>query len=132
MPEPAIYHESAGQGTPTLVFVHGWCADSSDWRYQRAFFAPSNRVVTCDLRGHGNCPELADGYDIETGGRDVAHLLATDDIAPAVLVAHGMGCRVALEATRHAPDLLTGLVLVDGDRHVVGDPDAALAESRAR
>ena len=132
MPDPRFHYKSSGQGAPPLVFVHGWCGDSADWRYQRDFFAPTNRVVICDLRGHGDSRHITAGHDIETGGADVAELLTEQGVAPAVLVGHGMGCRVALEAARLAPDTLTGVVLIDGDRHTVGDPEAAVGEARKR
>ena len=115
MATPPIHSESSGQGTPPLVFVHGWCGDSEHWRYQRDFFVPSNEIVTVDLRGHGRSRDTAEGLDIETGGADVAALLQAEGASPAVLVGHGMGCRVALEAARRAPDALTGVVLIDGD-----------------
>lgn len=132
MSNPPIHSETSGQGTPPLVFVHGWCGNSADWRYQRAFFEPSNAVVTCDLRGHGASTGIVEGLDIETCGADVASLIAAMDASPVVLVGHGMGCRVVLEAARLQPDAPAGVVLIDGDRHVAGDPDLAVEESRKR
>jgi pimeloyl-ACP methyl ester carboxylesterase len=132
MSNTPIYRETSGQGTPPLVFIHGWCGDSTDWRYQRAIFAPSNEMVACDLRGHGRSRDIVEGLDIPTCGGDVADILATPGLSQAVLVGHGLGCRVALEAARLRPDALTGVVLIDGDRHVAGDPDLAVEESRER
>lgn len=127
-----IYSERRGHGTPTLLFIHGWCADASDWRNQRARFETSNLVVTCDLRGHGASADIVDGCDIPTAGADVAGLIAQDGVAPAVLVGHGLGCRVALAAAALAPEALVGVVFIDGDRHAVGDPEAAIAACRKR
>lgn len=132
MSNPPIYHETSGQGTPPLVFVHGWCGDSTDWRYQRAFFEPSNEVVTCELRGHGASKDIVEGLDIPTCGSDVAGVITALAASSVVLVGHGMGCRIALEAARLLPDTLTGVVLVEGDRFVVGDPNLAVEESRNR
>ena len=131
-PNTSIHSESGGDGTPTLLFVHGWCADSTYWRYQIPRFEPSHRVVTCDLRGHGASKHIIEGLDVQTCGSDVAGLLASCDSSPAVLLGHGLGCRVVLEATRLEPDAVMGVVLIDGDRHVAGDPDAIVRESRAR
>lgn len=127
---PSIHSESGGECEPVLLFVHGWCADSSHWRYQRAHFELSNQVVTCDLRGHGASSGIADGLDVQTCGSDVARLLVRDDLGPAVLVGHGLGCRVVLEAARSEPDAVMGVILIDGDRHVAGDPDVVVRESR--
>ena len=130
MSNASIHSESSGQGTPVLVFVHGWCTGSTDWRYQRAHFESAHRVVTCDLRGHEASKSIVDGLDVETCGSDVAGLLAKAGHSPAVLVGHGLGCRVVLEAARLAPDAVVGVVLIDGDRHVAGDPELAVRESR--
>lgn len=132
MTNAAIHSETGGQGTPTLLFVHGWCTDSTSWRYQRAQFESSHQVVTCDLRGHGASKDIVDGLDVETCGSDVARLLAAGNLSPAILVGHGMGCRVVLEAARLEPDAVMGVILIDGDRHVAGDPDVAVREARDR
>ena len=132
MTEVSIHSETGGEGTPRMIFVHGWCADSSHWRYQRAHFEPSHEVVTCDLRGHGASKSIVEGLDVETCAADVAHLLAEDDVSPAVLVGHGLGCRVVLETARREPDAVMGVILIDGDRHVAGDPDLVVHESRER
>lgn len=132
MANPRIHSETSGEGTPPLLFIHGWAGNSADWRYQRAFFAPSNKVVACDLRGYGASTDIVQGLDIETCAGNMVDLLAAEDGSPVVLVGHGLGCRVALEAARLVPDALTGVVLIDGDRHAAGDPDLALDEARKR
>ncbi|MGH2582574.1 MAG: alpha/beta fold hydrolase [Anaerolineales bacterium] len=37
----------------TLVFLHGFGGQATDWRDYLRHFAPRNRVVALDLRGHG-------------------------------------------------------------------------------
>jgi pimeloyl-ACP methyl ester carboxylesterase len=70
--------------------------------------------------------------DIQTAGSDVADLLSGDEGSPAVLIGHGMGCRVVLEAVQHARDAVVGVVLIEGDRLVAGDADLAVREARER
>lgn len=132
MPDAPIHSESSGQGAPALLFVHGWCTDSADWRYQRAHFEPSHQIVTCDLRGHGASKHIVDGLDVQTGGSDVAGLIAKHAHAPLMLIGHGLGCRVVLGAVRRVPGSVMGVVLIDGDRHVAGDPEMAVREARQR
>ena len=119
-----------GEGRPPLVFVHGFACSLEDWRAQLEHFRRSHRVVACDLRGHGKTPGEAPECSIEHYGGDVAALLATLEIAQAVLIGHSMGCRVVLEANRLAPERVAGLVLIDGSRQGVGD--GAAAENAAR
>ncbi len=97
---------------------------------QLDFFSQTNEVVACDLRGHGATPGRPHECSIEHYGGDVAALINSLALKPAVLVGHSMGCRVVLEANRLAPDRVAGIVLVDGSRLASGDPDAA--ESAAR
>ena len=96
------------------MLVHGFTCAHDDWSRQVAHFAPRHTVVTCDLRAHGKSSGNAQDCTIETYGRDVAAVMDALDLAPAVLVGHSMGCRVVLEACRHVPARLAGLVLMDG------------------
>lgn len=120
-----------GQGRPPLVFVHGFACSLEDWHAQLEHFRRSHRVVACDLRGHGKTPGEPPECSIEHYGGDVAALLASLEIAQAVLVGHSMGCRVVLEAARLDPARVVGLVLIDGSRLAAGDPAAADAAARS-
>ncbi|WP_313676104.1 alpha/beta fold hydrolase, partial [Mycolicibacterium sp.] len=104
----------AGAGNPPLFFVHGFACDASDWRAQVAAFAATNTVVTCDLPGHGESTAAASQHSIASCGAAVAEALAELALPPAILIGHSMGCRVVLDAARLRPDLVAGLVLVDG------------------
>ena len=44
--------EETGHGTP-VVLIHGWTCDRSYFAPQRDHFARAHRVVSVDLRGHG-------------------------------------------------------------------------------
>jgi pimeloyl-ACP methyl ester carboxylesterase len=114
-----------GAGNPPLFFVHGFACDASDWRAQVAAFAATNTVVTCDLPGHGESTAAASTYTIASCGAAVAGALDELALPPAILIGHSMGCRVVLDAARLRPDLVAGLVLVDGSRIAEGDPVAA-------
>src|SRR5579884_3628586 len=39
--------------TRTLIFIHGYGGNSSQWIYQLRFFGQSMRVIAPDVRGHG-------------------------------------------------------------------------------
>jgi pimeloyl-ACP methyl ester carboxylesterase len=114
-----------GRGTPALVFVHGFGCDHGDWQLQLEHFEKTHDVVACDLRGHGETPGRAHECSIEHYGGDVAALLNNLELANSILVGHSMGCRVALEAARLAPERVGGIVLIDGSRLASGDADAA-------
>ena len=45
--------DSAGEGSPHLLFLHGWCGDRSFFAPQFDHFSAAHRVVSVDLPGHG-------------------------------------------------------------------------------
>ena len=47
-----LYYETHGEGQP-LLFIHGLGSSTLDWEFQVAAFSSSYRVITFDLRGHG-------------------------------------------------------------------------------
>ncbi|HEX6265550.1 MAG TPA: alpha/beta hydrolase [Burkholderiales bacterium] len=114
-----------GQGAPALVFVHGFACSHEDWALQLKAFEQTHRVVACDLRGHGATPGRPHECSIEHYGGDVAALVNNLGLPSAILVGHSMGCRVVLEAARIDPARIAGIVLVDGSRQGMGDPEAA-------
>ncbi len=124
-PSPPIWYERAGTGAPPLVFVHGFACSHADWQPQLDHFAATQTVVACDLRGHGATPGDPADCSIETYGADVAALLTTLDLRGAVLVGHSLGCRVVLQAALEVPERVAGVVLVDGSRIGMGDPETA-------
>lgn len=125
LPGTRLFYEQAGHGNPPLVFVHGVACAHDDWHAQVDHFCPRQRVVACDLRGHGASTGDPARCDIETYGADVAALLRALDLPPAVLVGHSMGARVVLQAYVDAPQRVAGLVLVEGSRVGTGDPQVA-------
>lgn len=120
----------AGDGGTPIVFVHGFACDRSDWRAQMEHFAPLREVIACDLPGHGATPGRPAECTIERFGKAVAGLVESL-AAPALVVGHSLGCRVALEANRISPARIAGLVLIDGSRMGSGDPAQAGKAMRA-
>src|SRR5215218_4081831 len=120
-----MHCELSGDGSPSVVLVHGFASDHTDWTAQVEALSKRCRVATCDLRGHGCTPGKPHDCSIETYGADVAELVVSLQRAPAVLVGHSMGCRIVLEAARQQPGAVAGLVLIDGSVTGIGDPEAA-------
>jgi len=120
-----------GRGAPPLVFVHGFGCEHTDWHFQVDFFSEKSETVACDLRGHGQTPGRPEECTIEHYGGDVAALVNNLELSGVFLIGHSMGCRVVLEAARHLPKKVSGLVLVDGSRLAFSDPDGAERNARA-
>ena len=109
----SIHYQVRGTGAPALVFVHCWCCDRSFWDAQVPYFAEKYRVVTVDLAGHGESPADREAWTIPAFGLDVVAVVEKLDLRQVVLIGHSMGGPVILEATRHIPERVIGLVGVD-------------------
>lgn len=117
-----IHYDDQGEGRP-LVFIHGWGMSSRVWRFQAERFAPSYRVITIDLRGHGESglPE-GEGLSMADLAADVAALFRELDLERAVLVGWSLGALVCLKSYGSVRDRLAALVLVGGTpRFTAGD-----------
>jgi pimeloyl-ACP methyl ester carboxylesterase len=116
-----IRYEMVGEGSPPIVFVHGWSCDRSYWREQVPHFAKTHRVVTIDLGGHGESGTGREDWTMAAFGADVKAVLEHADLRGAVLVGHSMGGPVILEAAKLAPGRVAALVPVD-TLHDVDEP----------
>lgn len=124
-----LQHSDQGTGEPVLVLIHGLCCDWSDWQPQIDAFAGSHRVIAPTLRGHGQArspsPRGDGELDMATLASDVVALLRAKGVTQALVGGHSMGTRVAHEVRRQAPDIVKGLILVDGSDSALGDAERA-------
>ena len=102
-----------GEGRP-VVLLHGLASTCRIWDLVAPILARDFSVIAIDQRGHGDSGKPEQGYDFTTVAGDVASLLAGRDIKRPVLVGHSWGADVALELAVTRPDLLEGVVFVDG------------------
>lgn len=131
-----IAYESLGDGTPAVVFVHGWSCDRSYWSAQVQPFSRDFKVVAVDLAGHGDSGLGRASWTIGAFGDDVAAVVRGLALERVVLVGHSMGGNVIVEAARRLPGLVAGLIWVDahkqlGTRRTPREVQAMLAPFRA-
>jgi pimeloyl-ACP methyl ester carboxylesterase len=108
-----IAYSVTGDGSPALVFIHGWLCDQTHWAEQVEVFSAGNTLVTIDLPGHGRSGMERAGWPLMAFGADVAAVVDHLDLEEVILVGHSMGGPVALEAARLMPDRVIGVVGVD-------------------
>ncbi len=108
-----IHYHAEGDGSPALVFVHGWSCDGSYWSEQVKAFSPRHRVVTVDLAGHGKSGRDRREWTIPAFARDVRAVIEALDLERVVLVGHSMSGQVILEAAPLMPDRVIALIPVD-------------------
>ncbi len=103
-----------GQGSPLLLFIHGWCCRRAYWQPQIDFFSPDYTVAALDLPGHGDSESGArSGWGVKPFALDIVAAVKELKAAKVILIGHSMGGAVALEAARHLGETVAGVVLVD-------------------
>jgi pimeloyl-[acyl-carrier protein] methyl ester esterase len=102
-----LHTETTGHG-PDLFLVHGWCLHSGVWSGILPELAPSYRVTTVDLPGHGRSHELSMPATLT----ELAQMLL--EVAPpnATWLGWSLGGLACLRAAVDFPRRLRALVLV--------------------
>lgn len=97
----------------TLVFIHGYGGQASQWLYQLREFSDKNRVIAYDLRGHGKSEKPHGRYTMDELQADLLALLDALGVnQPFTCIGHSFGGAIASEfAVRH-PQRIARLVLI--------------------
>lgn len=115
-----IAYDDIGTGDPAVVFVHGLFGDRTYYAEQARHLAERHRVLSIDLRGHGESDVPEQGYSLDTLADDVARVCDEAGVRRAVLCGHSMA--LALRVASRRPDLAAGVVLLDGAVIIQPDP----------
>lgn len=63
-----LTYREQGSGSPPIFFVHGWCCDHTYFAPQFEHFTTNHRVISVDLRGHGESDKPEQDGDRRTVG----------------------------------------------------------------
>jgi pimeloyl-ACP methyl ester carboxylesterase len=106
-----LAYEEAGSGAPPIVLVHDLAADHSSFEGQFRYFSRRHRVVTVDLRGHGQSDKPSQACTVAMLADDLVWLCYELGLHRPVLVGCGLGGMVALDLAARYPDLPAGVVV---------------------
>jgi pimeloyl-ACP methyl ester carboxylesterase len=108
--EARINYEAAGKGR-TVVLIHGWALNLSEWDDQVTALSPAYRIVRYDRRGFGKSTGFP---DVSADPGDLEQLLDSLGARSAVLVGHSAGADVAVRFALAYPTRVDALVLYGG------------------
>jgi len=108
-----IAYDDDGGGSLPVVLLHGFPFNRSMWREQSAALAGDYRVITPDLRGHGETTVTDEPATMEEMADDLASLLDELNINRAIVGGLSMGGYVTLAFCRKYPERVSGVVLAD-------------------
>jgi pimeloyl-ACP methyl ester carboxylesterase len=106
-------YDDVGSG-PAVVLLHGYPLNRSMWREQADYFSANYRVITPDLRGHGESSATQETATMDEMAQDVAALLDELEIKRVVMGGLSMGGYVALAFYRRfGQERVRALILAD-------------------
>lgn len=88
-----IYYEEMGNGRP-LLMIHGWGFSGRFFHKNVEALAEHARVITIDLRGHGNSDKPSHGYRVPRLARDLYDVLSALDLQDVTVLGWSLGCPV--------------------------------------
>jgi len=88
-----ISYLELGRGDP-MVLVHGWSQSGLQWYNQIEEFSKTHRVISLDLRGHGESSKIAHGYRVYRLAQDLREVIVGLQLEAAILMGHSLGCTI--------------------------------------
>jgi pimeloyl-ACP methyl ester carboxylesterase len=109
-----IHYATAGRGSRTIVFVHGWACNLGFWREQIPALADKARLILIDLPGHGQSDKPQTAYTMDFFFEAVLAVMRDAKVDRAIFIGHSMGGAVISRVHHHVPEKVAALVSVDG------------------
>ena len=130
--ELSVLVREARPDTRAFVLVHGLASNARLWDGVGSRLAELGHAsVAVDQRGHGSSSKPDHGYDFETVTDDLAAVIEQALGRPAVLAGQSWGGNVVVEFARRHPDLVSGIVCVDGGFIQLADAFPVWDDARA-
>ena len=106
-----LNYTDQGSGNP-IFLIHGLFGSLSNLGNLARVLAPNYRVISVDLRNHGNSPHDAE-MCLVSMANDIIELMNSLSIASAYFVGHSLGGKVAMQLAMNSPDRVKSLVVAD-------------------
>ena len=107
-----VSYQLSGEET-CLVLIHGFTDNLSMWYNQVPAFARHFKVLTYDVRGHGETETPEGRFSMALFAEDVHALLGALEIEKACLLGYSMGGRIAIQFDLGYTESTTGLIFAN-------------------
>ena len=117
LPVSDVFLNIVEEGTgPTVICLHGFPEFACSWAEVATYITPECHVVIPDQRGFGrsDMPSDVSAYTLDALVDDIIGLIRFLDVGPVTLVGHDWGGAVAWALAQRAPQLLNGLMVING------------------
>ncbi|MCD6064445.1 MAG: hypothetical protein K0R82_2356 [Flavipsychrobacter sp.] len=109
--DSTVAYIDEGQGTHTLLFIHGLGTYALSWRYNVDYLKQYFRCIALDLPGNGFSDRGEYPYGISFFSASVLEFIQKLQLTNVVLVGHSMGGQVVLDLAIKHTDCAAKLVL---------------------
>ncbi len=118
-----IYYEVQGEGKP-IVFTHGWTCNHGFFKKQVSKLAEKYKVITYDLRGHGDSERPENGLTMDRLAKDLHDLIDYLQLKDVTVAGWSMGTTIILEYVRQfGCDNLSNICFIDMTPKVIADSE---------
>src|SRR5688572_25422524 len=107
------YTDEGPANSPAIVFIHGFPFNRLMWNHQVESLKDNFRVISYDVRGHGESLIGNEEFSVDLFVSDLIALMDQLKIEVAVLCGLSVGGYIALRAIEQYPARFLGLILSD-------------------
>ncbi|RIW33107.1 alpha/beta hydrolase [Bacillus salacetis] len=105
-----LAYKDHGEGQ-AVILLHGFCGNSEYWERVMPLLDEC-RVITVDLRGHGESGIPEGGFSIEDMAADINYFMDQKQLKDVYMFGHSLGGYVALSFAEQFPEKLKGFGLI--------------------
>lgn len=125
-----LHYTGNGVGN-TIVLIHGFCENSTCFNEQVFLLQAHCNVITIDLPGHGQSPEM-NSFSMEKVADKICEILDAEKVSSCVMIGHSMGGYVTLAFAKKHPERLRGFGLLNSTANADSDERKARREQAIR
>lgn len=96
-----------------IVLIHGFTDNMAMWYNQVPEFSKQYKVLTYDVRGHGQTESPDDNISLDTLADDLYALLKALNIGKAFVLGYSMGGRIGVKFALKHPDMTPGFIFAN-------------------